>query len=574
MIKYSNISNIDRSTINFLNLFEIQFIDEIKSILNKRDYEFLKVSYSISVVNPNISGKSFSVDSNASLSLENSIQLVSQIVDYLNRRDKELALFFDNKCQLSIKIHFEKKETNKFEESEEDKKDVMIYLPKEPRYSFDKVILPKEVTEEIFDALNIIKYQNLIYKEWGFEEIDPIPKSVLNFYGPPGTGKTMCAHAVAKELSLKILALNYAEIESKYVGDAAKNLTNAFETAKQNNCVIFFDEADSFLGKRIRNVTQGADQALNSLRSQMLILLEEFSGVVIFATNLVSNFDQAFESRILKHIQFPLPNEEARIAIIKKTLPQRLPIKDSFSEDQYKELSDILDGLSGREIKSAILECMLKKVSLEGCNSLFCFDDFKSAFEKKQESITALQEEKSKDKREKILKALENGRVKKEEGDDSVANRDNTLSGDSRIIGEEDVLEKKELDTKDEQLICLVSELGVFFGNCDGSYDDCEKSFVDNYLHSLSEKYSITRERLQNIKKSINVDESIDSLIEKTNSYAEQLNEHERISLKRTLSRFIYYLIRADGVLHPNEIFFYKAWKNGINIDDSIDIDS
>ena len=109
------------------------------------------------------------------------------------------------------------------------------------------------------------------------------------------------------------------------MGDSAKNLMNAFNTAKEHNCVLFFDEADSFLGKRIQNVTQGADQALNSLRSQMLILLEEFEGVVIFATNLVSNFDQAFESRILKHIKFALPNEEARAVIINKMIPEHLP---------------------------------------------------------------------------------------------------------------------------------------------------------------------------------------------------------------------------------------------------------
>ncbi|MGC8140941.1 AAA family ATPase, partial [Salmonella enterica] len=82
---------------------------------------------------------------------------------------------------------------------------------------------------------------------------------------------------------------------------APKNLQAAFDVAKNNDCVLFFDEADSFLGKRITNVVQGADQALNSLRSQMLILLEEFKGIVIFATNLVTNFDTAFESRILKH---------------------------------------------------------------------------------------------------------------------------------------------------------------------------------------------------------------------------------------------------------------------------------
>ena len=153
--------------------------------------------------------------------------------------------------------------------------------------------------------------------------MDSKPKSILNFYGPPGTGKTMCAHAISNMLNKPLLALNYSEIESKYVGDAAKNLKKAFDTARDKEAVMFFDEADSFLGKRIENVTQGSDQALNSLRSQMLILLEEHEGIVIFATNLVTNFDKAFESRILDHIKLELPNREARADIINKMLPSR-----------------------------------------------------------------------------------------------------------------------------------------------------------------------------------------------------------------------------------------------------------
>lgn len=72
--------------------------------------------------------------------------------------------------------------------------------------------------------LNSIKCQDLIYNKWGFSEVESKPKSILNFFGPPGTGKTMCAHAIAKMLDKPLLALNYSEIESKYVGDAAKNL--------------------------------------------------------------------------------------------------------------------------------------------------------------------------------------------------------------------------------------------------------------------------------------------------------------------------------------------------------------
>ena len=62
----------------------------------------------------------------------------------------------------------------------------------------------------------------------------------------------------------------------------------------------------------------------------MLILLEEFSGIVLFATNLVTNFDKAFESRILKHIKFELPDENARMHIIEKKLPTQIPFAKPY----------------------------------------------------------------------------------------------------------------------------------------------------------------------------------------------------------------------------------------------------
>ena len=263
-----------------------------------------------------------------------------------------------------------------------------------------------KVRKEIYDALKVIECKDVVYDIWGFSECEPIPRSILNFYGEPGTGKTMCAHAVADKLGKKILSLNYAEIESKYVGEAPKNLQKAFDTADASDSVLFFDEADSFLGKRIQNVTQGAEQALNSLRSQMLILLEEHSGVVIFATNLVSNFDNAFESRILKHIHFELPDHDARIEIIKKMIPTKLPMSESISKETLDEASDILDGFSGREIKSAVLEMLLSKAEKDPANITFCGEDFMNAFRNKKLQKEQLKEEEKKIMKEKLLRKL------------------------------------------------------------------------------------------------------------------------------------------------------------------------
>ncbi len=261
------------------------------------------------------------------------------------------------------------------------------FIPTTPMYTLDRVILSDQQEEEIRKTLVLIQKQHIIYQVFGFEEIEPRPKAILNFHGPSGTGKTITAHAVAHALEKKLLALNYAEIESKYVGEAPKNLVAAFEAAQQNDAVLFFDEADSFLGKRIRNVSSSSDQAVNSLRSQMLILLEQHQGVVIFATNLVENYDPAFESRILKHLKFELPDEQQRRALLKVLIPSRLPYFGNipFSEDQLQGLVSLSEGASGRLLKNAILDGITNAVVDDRLQAQY--SDFEAAFEQMQQKL-------------------------------------------------------------------------------------------------------------------------------------------------------------------------------------------
>ena len=344
---------------------------------------------------------SFLLEHNASFSLEGSFPFVSLFQDYLKKRKEELE-FCLKKHTLILKLNFKQKEVVETKKKE----DVLDLIPINPRYNFNQIILPDLVREELMNALKVIQCKELVYNKWGFGEIDPIPRSILNFYGEPGTGKTMCAHAVANYLGKKILLLNYSEIESKYVGEAPKNLQKAFEIGEKTDAVLFFDEADSFLGKRIQNVTQGSEQALNSLRSQMLIQLEQYSGVVLFATNLVTNFDRAFESRILKHIRFELPNKEARTAIIRKMLPAKLPLSKEITDEDINQASAMIDGFSGREIKNAILDMLLSKASLTSDSIYFEPQDLFDAFEKKKEELKRLKEQEDKILKDKILKKL------------------------------------------------------------------------------------------------------------------------------------------------------------------------
>ena len=401
--------NITGETVLFLQMFEIKFKEAIQKILCDSDFSNLSVQYVISLEECSKDASNYNIESNANLSLSNSYGLISSIDNYMRSCSFELNKFLQKEQQIFISLTIkEKQQSNTKKDSNEQ---LPTFFPIEPRYCFDQIILPDKLIGQIKEALNIIQYQDLIYNQWGFSEVDSIPKSILNFYGPPGTGKTMCAHAIAKAINKKLLALNYAEIESKYVGEAPKNLQAAFDVAKNNDCILFFDEADSFLGKRISNVVQGADQALNSLRSQMLILLEEFKGIVIFATNLVTNFDTAFESRILKHLKFDLPNEDARISIIEKMIPSKLPIEKKFNDEELRSLSQIVDGLSGREIKNAILETLLTKADSKQQEQMFNYDDFKSGFLLKKEQYEELRNTKKGDKKKKILDAIKKGNI-------------------------------------------------------------------------------------------------------------------------------------------------------------------
>lgn len=266
------------------------------------------------------------------------------------------------------------------------------FVVEAPKFTREQWIVSEAVAKQFDDAMGIIRHQRKVFEEWGFARVDPNPRAVVCFYGKPGTGKSMAAHVMAAELGKKLICAKYSQIESKYVGDAPKKLRAVFETAGENDAVLFFDEADSFLGKRIENVSSGSDQAINSLRGEMLILLEDFKGVVVFASNLITNFDRAFESRILTKIEFELPCKEARKRIIQAKIPAEAPLCAGFGDEQLDTLAEISEGFSGRTIRNAMLMAFVKgaRRSAEAGADEIRFEDFKEAFDEQKAAISAL----------------------------------------------------------------------------------------------------------------------------------------------------------------------------------------
>ncbi|NES05684.1 MAG: ATP-binding protein [Okeania sp. SIO2F4] len=246
-----------------------------------------------------------------------------------------------------------KNASNETGENDEDviKKLAQQYHCQKPLYSFKQLIVPEEVAENLLFAVDAIEVESIVYEEWGLKEIQPYPRTILNFYGPSGTGKTLAAHAIAERLGKQILIASYADIESKYHGEGPKQLKAIFYAAQRDRALLFIDEADSLLSKRLTEVNTGSEQAINSMRSQLLICLEEFEGIVIFATNLVENYDKAFNTRI-RHIHFPMPDEKCRREIWQRHFPTKLPLSDDVSVDELAKIQDIC----GREIREAVID--------------------------------------------------------------------------------------------------------------------------------------------------------------------------------------------------------------------------
>ena len=244
------------------------------------------------------------------------------------------------------------------QKKEEDSKQDILFVPEEPKYTLEDIVLPNDVQEQILDAADYTQNSRVVFEDWGLGRTHRYSKRMgINLYGPSGTGKTMAAHAIASYLHRKILIVNYADIESKYVGETPKNIRKAFEAAEKTNSILFFDEADAILSRRVTNMTNATDVSVNQTRSVMLMIMNDYQDFIIFATNFIENFDPAFMRRIAMHIQFELPDYDCRRRLWKQYIPNEMP-----NDIQIEEIASAYEGISGSDISNAILIAAFKAV--------------------------------------------------------------------------------------------------------------------------------------------------------------------------------------------------------------------
>jgi SpoVK/Ycf46/Vps4 family AAA+-type ATPase len=235
-----------------------------------------------------------------------------------------------------------------------------------PRRTFADVVLPPATRRALDQALVQVTSFDLIYRQWGLGERHPGGMALaFNFAGPSGTGKTICAEAVAHALGRRLMIVRYAEVESMWMGETPKNVAAVFRLAREQDAVLFFDEADAIAARRSTSVDHSFQRESNTVVSVLLQELERFNGVVIFATNMAVNFDPAFERRIRTHVLFEMPRRAEREAIWRVQMHPRTPLAPDVN---FRALAERYEA-SGGDIHNAVLKAAMAAAAEPGPDS-------------------------------------------------------------------------------------------------------------------------------------------------------------------------------------------------------------
>jgi SpoVK/Ycf46/Vps4 family AAA+-type ATPase len=120
-------------------------------------------------------------------------------------------------------------------------------------------------------------------------------------------GKKLAAKLLGKQNSMDVYRIDVAGLVSKYIGETEKNLKKLFDAAKENNSILFFDEADALFGKRT-NVKDAHDHYANDEISYLLQRINEYSGLIIFSSKNKDDSGNTFPIHLNAIVHFKKPS--------------------------------------------------------------------------------------------------------------------------------------------------------------------------------------------------------------------------------------------------------------------------
>ena len=208
--------------------------------------------------------------------------------------------------------------------------------------SWSDLVLDDAILEEVMEIQDWIEHGDTLMNVWDMKKLIK-PGFRTLFYGPPGTGKTLTATLLGKSTGLDVYRIDLSMVVSKFIGETEKNLANVFDQAQNKNWILFFDEADALFGKRTQTSSSN-DRYANQEVSYLLQRIEDFPGVVILATNLKANLDEAFSRRFQSMIYFPLPGPEQRLRLWQQSFSGKSVIGEDVDLQDIAEKYELAGG--------------------------------------------------------------------------------------------------------------------------------------------------------------------------------------------------------------------------------------
>ena len=228
----------------------------------------------------------------------------------------------------------------------------LMKVEKVPDSTYDMVGGLDQQIKEVKEVIELPIKHPEIFDSLGISQ----PKGVL-LYGPPGTGKTLLARAVAHHTDCCFIRVSGGELVQKYIGEGARMVRELFIMARQHApSIIFMDEIDSIGGQRIEG-----SRGDSEVQRTMLELLNQLDGFettsnikIIMATNRIDILDDALlrPGRIDRKIEFPNPNEESRVDIL-KIHSRKMNLMRGID---LMKIARLMPGGSGAETKAVCTE--------------------------------------------------------------------------------------------------------------------------------------------------------------------------------------------------------------------------
>lgn len=210
------------------------------------------------------------------------------------------------------------------------------------KLEWEDLILDDFVIHDVMEIQAWIDHRQTIMVDWGLGNKIKAGYRTM-FYGPPGTGKTLTATLLGKATGLSVYRIDLSKMISKYIGETEKNLAKIFDQAANKDWILFFDEADALFGKRTQT-RDSKDRHANQQVAYLLQRIEDFSGVVILATNLKANLDDAFSRRFQSMIYFAAPNVNQRFRLWKNAFSEKSVLSEEIDLYEVAQKYEITGG--------------------------------------------------------------------------------------------------------------------------------------------------------------------------------------------------------------------------------------